>query len=118
QLGPGAESGLAAVDLAAARQLSIATQGMGARDLSGAWALRRLVNRARAAGVAVRFRGTPPDQLRLLDEILADPGAAGAPQASAAHAPEPLAAIGRNAVVAGRDLLHGLAFVGRTSTTF
>ncbi len=112
------ESGLAAVDLAAARQLSIATQRLGALDLSGAWALRRLVNRARAAGVAVRFRGTPPDQLRLLDEILGDPGVAGAPAASGPHAPEPLAAIGRNAVVAGRDLLHGLAFVGRASTTF
>ena len=108
---PVIESGLAAVDLAAARHLSIATQRLSALDLSGAWALRRLVNRARAAGVAVRFRGTAPDQLRLLD-------GAGAPAASGPHAPEPLAAIGRNTVVAGRDLLHGLAFVGRASTTF
>src|SRR5437762_5444203 len=114
---PAIESGVAALDLAAARQVSIATQRLTALDLSGAWALRQLLSRARAAGVAVRFRGTPPDQLRLLDEILTDTSAAGAPAASGPQAPEPLAAIGRNAVVAGRDLLHGLAFVGRASTT-
>jgi len=54
------ESGLAAVDLAAARQLSIATERITALDLSGAWALRKFLQRARAAGAAVRFRGTPP----------------------------------------------------------
>src|SRR6266513_255505 len=81
---PAIESGLAAVDLAAARQVSIATQRLSALDLSGAWALRQLLSRARAAG--------PP-------------------------ARQPLTAIGRNAVLAGRDLLQGLAFVGRASTT-
>src|SRR2546430_16387658 len=79
---PAIESGLAAVDLAAARQVSIATQRLSALDLSGAWALRQLLSRARAAGVAVSFRGPPPDQLRLLEEILADTSPAGAPAAS------------------------------------
>jgi phospholipid/cholesterol/gamma-HCH transport system permease protein len=113
---PAIESAVAALDLAAARQLSIATQRLTALDLSGAWALRQLLKRAHAADVAVSFRGTPPDQLRLLDEILTDTGAAGAP-VSAAHARQPLAAIGRNVVVGGRDLLGGLAFVGHASTT-
>src|SRR6266513_1445874 len=114
---PAIESGLAAVDLAAARQVSIATQRLSALDLSGAWALRQLLSRARAAGVAVSFRGPPPDQLRLLEEILADTSPAGAPAASGPPARQPLTAIGRNAVLAGRDLLQGLAFVGRASTT-
>jgi|SRR6266853_3107537 len=114
---PAIESAVAALDLAAARQLSIATQRLTALDLSGAWALRQLLKRAHAADIAVSFRGTPPDQLRLLDEILTDTGAAGAPASSGAHARQPLTAIGRNAVVAGRDLLRGLAFVGHASTT-
>src|SRR6202162_4416560 len=61
---------LAAVDVAAARHVSIATRQLTALDLSGAWALRQFVGRARAGGAAVTFRGTPPDQLRLLDETL------------------------------------------------
>src|SRR5258705_423770 len=97
------ESAVAALDLAAARKLSISTQRLTALDLSGAWALRQLLQRAHAADVAVSFRGTPPDQLRLLDEILTDTGAAGAPASSGAHARQPLTAIGRNAVLAGRS---------------
>ena len=50
------QTGLAAVDVAAARQVSIATQQLTALDLSGAWALRQFVRRARAAGAAVTFR--------------------------------------------------------------
>jgi phospholipid/cholesterol/gamma-HCH transport system permease protein len=111
------ESGLAAVDVAAARQLSIATERITALDLSGAWALRKFLQRARAAGAAVTFRGTPPDQLRLLDERLEDPGAREAPPAASPDAPQALAVIGRNAVGAGRDLFEGLAFFGRTSAT-
>jgi phospholipid/cholesterol/gamma-HCH transport system permease protein len=114
---PVIETGLAALDLAAARKVSIATQRITALDLSGAWALRQFLRRARAAGVAVSFRGTPPDQLRLLDETLEDPGAAEA-LAAAPEAPEALAAIGRTAWGAGRDLFEGLAFFGRTSATF
>ena len=112
------ETGLAAVDLAAARQLSIATERITALDLSGAWALRQFLRRARAAGVAVSFRGTPPDQLRLLDETLKDPDAAEALPAAGPEAPEALAAIGRTAWGAGRDLFEGLAFFGRTCATF
>jgi len=112
------ESGLASVDLAAAQQLSIATRGLTALDLSGAWVLRRFLGRARAAGAAVRFLGTPPDQLRLLDETLKEEGlGAGRPSRAPADR-QPLAAIGRIAVGAGRDLYQGLAFVGRVSASF
>src|ERR1700719_4811091 len=113
------QTGLAAVDVAAARQVSIATQQLTALDLAGAWALRQFVRRARAAGAAVTFRGTPPDQLRLLDEILKEGGTTGVPEADAVpEAERALEAIGRHAVRAGQDLMQGLAFVGRTSTTF
>jgi len=113
------QTGLAAVDVAAARQVSIATQQLTALDLSGAWALRQFVRRARAAGAAVTFRGTPPDQLRLLDEILKEGGTTGVPEADAVpEAERALEAIGRHAVRAGQDLMQGLAFVGRTATTF
>src|SRR5260370_27914850 len=89
------ESAVAALDLAAARQVSIATQRLTALDLSGAWALRQLLKRAHAADVAVSFRGTPPDHLRLLDEILTDTGAARAPASSGAHPRPPPTPIGR-----------------------
>src|SRR5437016_12596799 len=63
------ESAVAALDLAAARKLSISTQRLTALDLSGAWALRQLLKRAHAADVAVSFPGTPPGQLGLLAEL-------------------------------------------------
>jgi phospholipid/cholesterol/gamma-HCH transport system permease protein len=113
------QTGLAAVDVAAARQVSIATQQLTALDLSGAWALREFLRRARAAGAVVTFRGTPPDQVRLLDEILKEGGTTGVPEADAVpEAERALEAIGRETVHAGQDLVQGLAFVGRTSTTF
>ena len=113
------QTGLAAIDVAAARQVSIATQRLTALDLSGAWALRQFVHRARAAGAAVTFRGTPPDQLRLLDETLKEGGTTDVPPAEAVpDAERALAAIGRHVVRAGGDLMHGLAFLGRISTTF
>ena len=116
------ERGLASVNLAAAQQLSIATAGVTTLDLSGAWALRQFVRRARAAGATVSFSGSAPDQLRLLDETLADTPAAPHP----AHAPhespdvprEALVAIGRSAVGGGRDLFRGLIFFGRVCTSF
>src|SRR5436305_12361945 len=111
------ETGLASVDLAAAQQLSIGTRRLTALDLSGAWVLRRFVRRARAAGAAVRFLGTQPDQLRLLDETLKEDGLGGGGRSPAPAGPQPLAAIGRIAVSAGRDLYRALAFGGRVSAT-
>ncbi|HEX4649232.1 MAG TPA: ABC transporter permease [Steroidobacteraceae bacterium] len=112
------ETGLGSVDLGAARQLSIGTRGVTALDLSGAWVLRDFLRRARAAGAAVRFLGTPPDQLRLLDETLKNEGAGAGVAARPQADPQPLAKVGRIAVSAGHDFLSGLAFLGRVSATF
>src|SRR5207244_10981581 len=88
------ETGLASVDLAAAQQLSIGTRRLTALDLSGAWVLRRFVRRARAAGAAVRFLGTQPDQLRLLDETLKEEGLGGGGRSDAPAGPPPAGAAG------------------------
>src|SRR5215469_2897248 len=61
---------LEAIDLGAVHELRVSTRGVDSLELSGAWALREFLQRARAAGVAVSFEGRPPDQLRLLDETL------------------------------------------------
>jgi phospholipid/cholesterol/gamma-HCH transport system permease protein len=113
---------LAAVDLRAMRHVQIATGGLTSLELSGAWALREFLQRARRAGVEVSFRGAPPDQLRLLEATLKE----AALPAAAAPAPAErlpvaaegvLAGIGRYVVGAGRDLFESLAFFGRVSVT-
>ncbi|HEY4750014.1 MAG TPA: ABC transporter permease [Steroidobacteraceae bacterium] len=116
------EAQLTALDLAGVHRVAIHTRGLTALDLSGAWALRQFVQRAQGAGVTVSFEGSPPDQLRLVEETL-KPAAAqpGAPSVATAG-PDPetraLEAIGREAVAAGHDVVDGLAFLGRASVTF
>jgi len=114
------EAQLAAVDVGAAQQVQIATSGVTRLELSGAWVLREFVRRARAAGAVVSFKDAPPDQLRLLDEILKDEKESAAAPAAAAgpDATGTLATLGRRAVNAARDLVEGLAFLGRVSLTF
>src|SRR5215469_5981256 len=65
------QAALAQVDLTGVQDLRIGTTRLAALDLTGAFELREFVRRARAAGVRVGFDGTPPDQLRLVDETLA-----------------------------------------------
>src|SRR5580704_4582358 len=79
---------LSAIDLSAVREVKVSTRSVGSLELSGAWALREFLQRARAAGVAVSFEGTPPAQLRLLDETLKEPEADTAPQPSTAPSGE------------------------------
>ncbi|HUL47461.1 MAG TPA: ABC transporter permease [Steroidobacteraceae bacterium] len=118
------EAALARIDVASVPRVRIAAEGITELDLSGAWALRGFVQRARRAGAEVDFRGTPPDQLRLVDETLTEPAAPddSALPAERLAAAEPggraLVAIGRYAVRSSRDLVAGLAFFGRTCTTF
>jgi phospholipid/cholesterol/gamma-HCH transport system permease protein len=111
---------LAAIDLGAVHEVKVSTQGVGSLELSGAWALREFLQRARAAGVSVSFEGTPPAQLRLLDETLKEPEAQSAPQPAAAASVERrvLYDIGLTAVRAWHDLFAGLAFFGRSCLTF
>jgi phospholipid/cholesterol/gamma-HCH transport system permease protein len=125
------DAALAAIDLTGARRVVISTPRLGALDLSGAWRLREFIRAAHAAGAEVTFAGSPPDQLRLIDQTLTD-GAPGEPQAAvnassgseARHsslrepAIRPLAFVGRLSVLFGRDVVEGLAFLGRVSVTF
>jgi len=108
---------LAAVDLTGAQRVQIATAGLTSLDLSAAWALRRFLQRARAAGVAVGFRGAPPDQLRLLDAAVEEGGAAPAVPESLAEKGA-LISIGRFTVRSGADLMRWLTFFGRACVTF
>ena len=71
EVGP-LETALAAVDVAAVPRVRIATESITQLDLSGAWALRGFVRRARGAGAEVSFSGSPPDELRVVDAALSD----------------------------------------------
>ncbi len=116
------EAALAAVDVASAPVITLATAGISGLDLSGAWVLRAFVQRARRAGAEIAFAGPPPDQLRLVEQTLAGPAAAPAAPEVPTGPEEPggraLIAIGRYAVRTGHDLVGGLAFLGRTLITF
>ena len=118
------EAALDSVDVASVPRIRIAAAGISELDLSGAWALRGFMRRARRAGADVAFRGTPPDQLRLVDETLAEPAAPddeGVPvderPPRAEPGPRALEAIGRYVVRWWHDLVAGLAFFGRCFVT-
>jgi phospholipid/cholesterol/gamma-HCH transport system permease protein len=127
---------LAAVDLAGASHVAIATDRLAALDLTGAWRLREFVQRARHAGVEVAFTGTPPDQLRLVEQTLSplEQGAAvpltlpdGSPTGRGTLREvereveevevATLVFIGRRALILWRDVIDALAFLGRLSAT-
>jgi len=121
------DAALAAVDFSGARRIQISTAQLAILDLSGAWRLHEFIKQARAAGVEVVFKGTPPDQLRLIDQTLRGES----PCCSERNRPIPLHAIeeleapairsleflGRQSVLYVRDLIRDLAFLGRMSVT-
>ena len=123
------DTALAAVDLAGAHRVEIATNRLAALDLTGAWRLREFVRQAREAGAEVAFAGTPPDQLRLVEQTLRPIEAAAATRqdVKAFHDElrdlpveaevATLTFIGRRAVTLWRDLIGALAFLGRLSST-
>ncbi len=123
------DAALAAVDLSGSRRLEIATDRLAGLDLTGAWRLREFVLQARHAGVQVAFAGTPPDQLRLVEETLRPSEVAGAASRPVGEAPAEivglpvqaevatLAFIGHRAVALWRDMVGALAFLGRLSGT-
>ncbi|MGB8327800.1 MAG: STAS domain-containing protein, partial [Steroidobacteraceae bacterium] len=67
---PELEPALAELNLRGARRLLVAAGGLESLDISGAWALRQLIERARGAGAEVAFEGGAPEQLRLLQQTL------------------------------------------------
>jgi len=127
---PQIDTALAALDLAGTHRIEISTNRLVALDLTGAWRLREFVRHARHLGAEVEFVGTPPDQLRLVEETLRPIEAA---QAAPPHAVKPLPEelreipaeaevatltfIGRRAVTLWRDMVGALAFLGRLTAT-
>jgi len=117
------EAQLDAIDLSGARQVRIDAQPLSTLDLSGAWALHQFIARARAVGSAVSFKGSAPEQLRLLDETLQE-----AQKGVEASPPQPLAPehgplmrllvrVGRQAERTRGNWRAGLAFLGRLFAT-
>ena len=121
------DAALASVDLAGAHHIEISTARLEVLDLSGAWCLHEFVKRVQAGGTQVAFKGTPPDQLRLVEQTLK--GAI--PVCTQQHPPIPLSLLddielpalrsltflGRRAAVYGEDLVSDLAFLGRMTVT-
>jgi phospholipid/cholesterol/gamma-HCH transport system permease protein len=114
------DAALRALDFARGTQVIISTERLEALDLTGAWRLREFLQQARAGGLEITFRGTPPDQLRLVEETLKSqsaPPPAATPVDSEEPAIRSLALLGRHAVVYGRDLVRDLSFLGRMIVT-
>lgn len=123
------DTALASVDLSGAGRIEIATDRLVALDLTGAWRLREFLRHARQRGAEVAFAGTPPDQLRLVEETLRPIEAAEAARPPAKALLEEIRAlpeetevatltfIGRHAVSLSRDMIGALAFLGRLSVT-
>jgi phospholipid/cholesterol/gamma-HCH transport system permease protein len=122
------DTALSAVDLSGASHVEIATHRLAALDLTGAWRLREFVRHARGSGVEVAFAGSPPDQLRLVEEALRPLAADGrVPHLDRGRRRDPhaveeaevatLAFIGRRTVILWRDMVGALAFLGRLSGT-
>ena len=119
------EAELAAVQPEAAHHLVIDAQGLTSLDLSGAWALHQFLERMRAAGVEVSFKGSPPEQLRLLDATLqeADKDRAEDPAPSTPPAPPPiigvrlLTDVGRRSAESYQHSIDALAFLGEITVS-
>ena len=123
-------SQLAALHLDGTRRVLIETSELSRLDLSGAWVLREFLSRARESGAEVRFSGSTPDQLRLIDETLKGPvekrnnavGGGAVPGVetigSAAEARTLTVIVGRYTVRAGIDAVQWLGFFGRACVTF
>ena len=117
------EAQLDAIDLSDARQVRIDAEPLGTLDLSGAWALHQFIARARSVGSEVSFKGSAPEQLRLLDETLqeAQKGVEAPPPRPLPpeHGPimQLLVRVGRQAERTRGNWREGLAFLGRTFTT-
>jgi len=104
---------LQALDLQSARQLQIDARA--ARlDLSGAWLLHRLVQRARTQGAQVEFAGAAPELLTLIGKTLAagTPVVTAAPLSDEQSPATAVEGLGRRTV---RRIMQGqaaLAFLG------
>ncbi|HTX24213.1 MAG TPA: MlaE family lipid ABC transporter permease subunit [Steroidobacteraceae bacterium] len=109
---------LSQTEVAGADEIVISTERLEALDLSSSWILREFLSHARECGAQIRFRGPPPDQLRLVDSQLGAPAPPTPPaEPSEVRLEEPVEALGRHVVRSWQDLNAGLAFVGRLTVT-
>src|ERR1700722_12843075 len=115
---------LGAVDVTGVRSVDVVA-GQAQLDLTGAWLLRDFVDRARAAGASVEFKGGEPATLALVERCKAGAFHAHAHahlhlhlhdlEAAPAHAVE---GVGRHAVRALQSIDGGLSFIGHISVAF
>lgn len=113
------ETELAAVALDGAVRLRIDTTAQRSLDLSASWALREFVERVRAAGAAVSFAPSEPEQLKLIEDTLAQDESAAVKLANSADSTHELLSvtgIGRRTMRSWHGLRSGLDFIGRFST--
>lgn len=110
---------LSQADVEGARAITIDTHRLEALDLSSGWRLREFIEQARRAGATIAWSGAPPEQLELIEASLAG-SAPPAATTETVHAPVvelPVEALGRRVVRGLRDLVSGLAFLGRLTLT-
>src|SRR3984957_17970437 len=115
---------LGAVDVTGVRSVDVVA-GQAQLDLTGAWLLRDFVDRVRAAGTSVEFKGGEPSTLALVERCKAGAFHAHAHahlhlhlhdlEAAPAHAVE---GVGRHAVRALQSIDAGLSFIGHISVAF
>lgn len=103
---------LRSVDLAGVRHVRINTGKLGVLDVSASWRLREFLERVRQLDGEVSFPAGEPEQLRIIDATLQR-----APYRPPAPAEEkeiePVEALGRQVVRRWRNIVGGLAFLGR-----
>ena len=115
---------LGAVDVTGVRSVNVVA-GQAQLDLTGAWLLRDFVDRTRAAGASVEFKGGEPATLALVERCKTGAFHAHAHahlhlhlhdlEVAPAHAVE---GVGRHAVRALQSIDGGLSFIGRISVAF
>jgi phospholipid/cholesterol/gamma-HCH transport system permease protein len=105
----------AALEAVAGRLIEIDTSGLGRLDLSGAWLLHDLAQRARAAGLEVAWKGgAPPATVALVDGTLGT-GSGAAFTAPTAPDFRPVTRLGRTVVARWDGVQDGLAFTGEAA---
>jgi phospholipid/cholesterol/gamma-HCH transport system permease protein len=114
---PAIDAELAAQSFDGAHALVVTIPESVTLDLAGAWRLREWLKAAEAAGLDVKFSGTPPGQLELIDATLAGKRSR-PPPSSSESAFEPVSALGRQVTRRLQASKLALDFIGRACVTF
>jgi len=103
---------LAAQSFDGAHELVVSVPESVTLDLAGAWTLREWLKSAERAGLEVRFEGTPPGQVALI-ESTSSGRKHPAPPSSSESTFEPVSALGRQVTRRLITLKYALDFIGR-----